>query len=431
MPRHGKKSAKSAAAKEKAARDAERRERLLAKRKIEDAVKERQEMIRNVCKSAMYATDGKTVRNCLELAGAFANYTAGVASEPVKWSDRSDLLPAEDSDDKRVPEYADADSSESPDGEKKGEAGESKGADEEPSSGAGAGDGSSEAAVDPLMLRRDTIVEADGYAGVGPKSDAWMRDEDEDEYNSAVAESAELEVVHRHGGEGEGAASERERDWMLSLTKRNLMNLYIRARWGWSDGEKRAELTDPDARYLIVYRKGEAGKADAKRPLAFVHYRFIAQGAFPVLYLFEIQLERSARRRGVGKHLMRMVEVIAKRTGMGWVMLTVFNENVSARKLYMNKLGYRVDETSPSRVGKRGEHFQYEILSKCLLKHMRHVKMGRSIPLHVAAGEEEKARKRMADDIEKVRKQQEEQVLKALEQQKAGGAGAAGGGSSS
>jgi len=146
-----------------------------------------------------------------------------------------------------------------------------------------------------------------------------------------------------------------------------------------------------------------------------------------VLYLFEIQLERSARRRGLGKHLMRIVEVVAKRTSMGWVMLTVFNENRSARKLYIEKLGYMVDETSPARLGKRGEHFQYEILSKCLLKHARHVRLRRSLPLHIAADEEDKAKKRMTDDLDERKKQQEKQLLAILDQRKQDGKGTAGG----
>lgn len=383
-------------------------------------------MIRDVCGSAMHTDDGKSVRNCLDLATAFKSYKATKPAEPLKWSDRSDLLPAEDCEDKRVKTAKAEESDEAADAEDgaPSDAGESKEADKpEPAAADGAASGAGEAldgeeeAGSKLMVRRDTVVEADGYAGIGKRDDPWMRDEDEEEYLAACGSDIDIEVVHKHAGEGEGAATARERDWMLSLTKRNLMNLYIRARWGWSDGEKRAELTDPDARYLIAYRKGEEN-GEGKRPLGFVHYRFIAQGAFPVLYLFEIQLERSIRRRGLGKHLMRMVEIIAKRTNMGWVMLTVFNENMSARKMYINSLGYVVDETSPSRLGKRGEHFQYEILSKCLIKHARHVRLRRSIPLHVAAEEEEKAKKRMEEDLANKRKEQEEAVLKAIELKK-------------
>jgi len=283
MPRHGKKSGKTAASKEKEAREVERKEKLLAKRKIEDTAKERQDLIRDVCKNAMFGDDGRSVRNGLDLATAFTTYKAASASEPPKWGDRTDLLPAEDSDDKRIVFDTEAEATAGASVATGSDAVQTPTVATEKQAVAGAGadssaikpSGKTDAAVDPLLLRRDTIVEADGYAGIGQKSDAWMRDEDEDEYNASAGAPFEVEIVHRHGGVGDGAATTRERDWMLSLTKRNLMNLYIRARWGWSDGEKRTELTDPDARYLIAYRKGQEASGD-NRPLGFVHYRFIA-----------------------------------------------------------------------------------------------------------------------------------------------------------
>lgn len=75
------------------------------------------------------------------------------------------------------------------------------------------------------------------------------------------------------------------------------------------------------------------------------------------MYIYEIQIEGKAQGRGLGKSLMHMVEVIAERLGLYGVMLTVFNQNIAARKMY-SAMGYSTDESSP------GLESGYQILSK-------------------------------------------------------------------
>ena len=57
-------------------------------------------------------------------------------------------------------------------------------------------------------------------------------------------------------------------------------------------------------------------------------------------------MDAATARKGVGKHLMVVLEIIALKLGMEWVMLTVFNANEAAGAFY-RRLGYGVDETSP------------------------------------------------------------------------------------
>eukprot|EP01138_Halocafeteria_seosinensis_P005689 gb/GECG01005816.1/.p1 GENE.gb/GECG01005816.1/~~gb/GECG01005816.1/.p1 ORF type:complete len:286 (+),score=52.38 gb/GECG01005816.1/:1-858(+) len=154
------------------------------------------------------------------------------------------------------------------------------------------------------------------------------------------------------------------KDWVLDLTKRNMMQLYINAHWGWADAEKRKELMEDSARYIIARNK-EDGK-----PVGFVHFRFIIEGHWEVLYVYELQLEEEVHRKGLGKHMMSTIELIGRKWGMKWVMLTVFKENTTGLKFYMDKMGYRIDELSPSMNDVRGE-YPYEILSKCLDPELR------------------------------------------------------------
>lgn len=111
--------------------------------------------------------------------------------------------------------------------------------------------------------------------------------------------------------------------------------MYEESGWGWKGGEKRRELLDAEARYLVLFEdadgSGGAGGAsspgeskkgegvvevDGRRPLAFIHFRFLLEDSDEVLYVYECQVEQRVRRKGLGMHLMLMAEVIAKKAAM-------------------------------------------------------------------------------------------------------------------
>ena len=56
-------------------------------------------------------------------------------------------------------------------------------------------------------------------------------------------------------------------DWIFDLTKRNMETLYETSDWGWKDKEKREELTEDPAWYLLC-------KDHYGNNVAFVHFRF-------------------------------------------------------------------------------------------------------------------------------------------------------------
>ena len=53
-----------------------------------------------------------------------------------------------------------------------------------------------------------------------------------------------------------------------------------------------------------------------------------------VLYCYEIQLEESVRRLGLGKFMMKVLELMMMKADLLKIMLTVFKFNEAATKLF-------------------------------------------------------------------------------------------------
>lgn len=158
---------------------------------------------------------------------------------------------------------------------------------------------------------------------------------------------------------------------LFAICKRNMQEAYDAA-WGWSDGAKRAELTHDAARFILVSEKKREEKADgsaastsdtdststisalASSPsdlLAYVHFRFETdeESQRPILYVYEVQLrdDPRTRRKGLGRFLMQLLELSARRSGgLEAIALTVQDTNHAAAALYAS-LGYVRDPGSP------------------------------------------------------------------------------------
>lgn len=160
-------------------------------------------------------------------------------------------------------------------------------------------------------------------------------------------------------------------DACMKLFHVNMGELYRQSSWGLDMKEKENDLKHPNARFLIIVDESNDHPPDDKtlKLISFCHFRFeIDDEDHPqneVLYLYEIQIDESARRNGIGKRMMQLLEIIAMQMQMRKVVLTVFHSNKSAMDFYHN-LKYKVDETSPSQY--EGESADYEILSKVVYK---------------------------------------------------------------
>lgn len=139
--------------------------------------------------------------------------------------------------------------------------------------------------------------------------------------------------------------------------------------WPTEEKVKRREMVAPEAQYIFVHDTPKTSPAsthwagDGDPVVGFVHYRFVVEEEIPVIYVYELQLEPSVQGKGLGKFLMQLIELIARKNHMGAVVLTVQKTNVLAMNFYMSKLRYMISSISPSRVDPLLEK-NYEILCK-------------------------------------------------------------------
>lgn len=177
-----------------------------------------------------------------------------------------------------------------------------------------------------------------------------------------LAELSALSTFSRHGGAPIAVSSARagdlqaaEREELAALFERNMRARYEASDWGYDAAEKRAELFDGAARYLVAREQGGA-------LAGFVHFRFLDDDGADVLYVYELQVAPSMQRRGLGRFLMQLLLLLARKFRLELVVLTVFKTNTAAMDFYRRKMGFKIDETSPSACGDASQ--SYEILSK-------------------------------------------------------------------
>ncbi|ORX61306.1 hypothetical protein DM01DRAFT_1331918 [Hesseltinella vesiculosa] len=156
-------------------------------------------------------------------------------------------------------------------------------------------------------------------------------------------------------------------NWAFQLLKNNLYHLYTRSNLGWDEAAKMTDLQAPEARYLVA--RSAHDPSDLK---GFLMFQMVLEETMDddvmaeVAYCYELQLEEHARSRGLGEYLMQLLFQIGDFWCMDKVMLTVFKDNTGAIKFYTKKMGFALDEISPSAClsARMAKRFDYEILSR-------------------------------------------------------------------
>ena len=72
-------------------------------------------------------------------------------------------------------------------------------------------------------------------------------------------------------------------------------------------------MKDINSDVILSSKRGKLGVQEGlgSPVVAFVHYRFVVEEDFPVLYVYELQLEKCVQGKGLGKFLMQLLELIA------------------------------------------------------------------------------------------------------------------------
>lgn len=100
-----------------------------------------------------------------------------------------------------------------------------------------------------------------------------------------------------------------------SATHTHTQNIYQADGWRWSPKSKRNDLADTRTRCLLACD-------DQRTPHAYLAFRFEEEAGCAVLYVYELQLTQAVQKRGLGRFLMQLAELIACRYGYYCVMHT-------------------------------------------------------------------------------------------------------------
>lgn len=159
-----------------------------------------------------------------------------------------------------------------------------------------------------------------------------------------------------------------EGDWAFDLVKSNMESVYDASGYGWDDEDKKRELTEQGARFLLV--RDKSGEL-----VGFCHFRFTVQGDVmdkmagePCIYVWDVQVEDEYQRKGVGKHLLTLLSLIGTREHMKHICLPVQMFDNRSQNWVESVKGFSPDKSLKRLVGFDSEMEGFEVYSKALGK---------------------------------------------------------------
>jgi GNAT superfamily N-acetyltransferase len=117
---------------------------------------------------------------------------------------------------------------------------------------------------------------------------------------------------------------------------------YNKSTWGWSKREKQAEMRQPATRYLVLAEDDAvlgfvSWQATPEEDEAVIYW-FITSTRLPDMHSYELQLDSSIQRSGLGRQFMDVLEYVGSSLHLSKAMLTIFVFNTPALSFY-SKLG--------------------------------------------------------------------------------------------
>lgn len=119
--------------------------------------------------------------------------------------------------------------------------------------------------------------------------------------------------------------TKKELQWAFDMVKDNMEDRYEESGYGWDDEDKRSELSEDCTRFLLVR---DADKGD--KLIGFVHFRFSVQGDIvdamvgdTCTFIWDLHLEEEYQHKGLGKHLVTLLELITRRENLSMVVIPV------------------------------------------------------------------------------------------------------------
>jgi len=120
---------------------------------------------------------------------------------------------------------------------------------------------------------------------------------------------------------------------------------------GWDDAEKRSELDQKPNRFLLIREQAAEG-AKANPVIGYCNFRFSMQGelldemiGMPTLFVYDLQIASKIQHKGVGLHIMNLLQLIARKECMTFVSMLVPWGCVAMETFIEQKLkGFEEDE---------------------------------------------------------------------------------------
>ena len=158
-----------------------------------------------------------------------------------------------------------------------------------------------------------------------------------------------------------------ELEWAFDICKENMEDIYDASGYGWDDDDKKSELTESGARFLLLHDESN----DDKPLIGFVHFRFTVQGeilesmaGLPTLYLWDIHIDEDYQRKGLGKHLLIVLELIARQQKMECVSIPIQDKDNMSMSWISKIRGYEPDIQLKSTINFDSELEGFQIYAK-------------------------------------------------------------------
>lgn len=160
-----------------------------------------------------------------------------------------------------------------------------------------------------------------------------------------------------------------EFDWAFDLVKLNMEERYDASGYGWDDEDKKNELHESGTRFLLVREKGWDNL------IAFAHFRFTVQGEVmdvmagkPAVFVWDIHVEEEYQRKGLGKHLLTLLELIARRENIDMISIPIQLSDAVASAWISKLKGYGPDNDLKKTIGFDPEQEGFQVFSKEMVK---------------------------------------------------------------
>jgi len=132
--------------------------------------------------------------------------------------------------------------------------------------------------------------------------------------------------------------------FMFNLSKSTMEEIYDESEYGWDDDDKRSELRDPATRHILA-------RTASGELVGFASFQLTLQGEMyekPIglacVFVREMQVVEKYQRRGVGRHLARLMEMVGMKYNIAYVEYLVMSTNEAGHNFIENKLkGYSTD----------------------------------------------------------------------------------------